>query len=476
MEKKTDIEIVRDAIELFVVQHFETIEMAGTVKTQKLENVNYFSIDLSNLEWDQDVDKLHLAITTYLKAWTQRNRTSFSNWISISLLTIEYLIPERDGMLQNKSRNIKLFYFPSYYYKSKNKGDRKVYPSVVIKILMFWRSVILRNIVLMAILTGILIILGIYKIQTDCQFKEGLTKSYDYINTASGIIASFVLGFLINKVTIIRQDKLKHTRAIRNLSNRLTYFRSVCYNLARDHNFWSPDNQYYESYQYANSIKHDITFEEYYYPNRDDTAEYAKYRSFYKEELSHNVIALVLQLHLMADDNFVDSGLSYTEFPKNYIYTMEEMDRFILFCEFNLIWYCSSELKIFPESFQNSYYPKEIIKDVNRIYPNETIETLTTSRLKEVSLDFQYRLLPRLYHLTKIATSDLPLTLNYFLVTFILLLIFGLIIPTLTYLFIDKNYAMMSVFIVIGIIGHILLSLKSILTAENTLNRKYDYL
>ena len=33
-----------------------------------------------------------------------------------------------------------------------------------------------------------------------------------------------------------------------------------------------------------------------------------------------------------------------------------------------------------------------------------------------------------------------------------------------------------SIFVVIGIIGHILLTLKPILEAENTLDKKYDYL
>jgi hypothetical protein len=57
-----------------------------------------------------------------------------------------------------------------------------------------------------------------------------------------------------------------------------------------------------------------------------------------------------------------------------------------------------------------------------------------------------------------------------------LLLAFGLIIPTLTYIFIDKTFAFISVFVVIGIIGHILLTLKPILQNENELDKKYDYL
>ena len=152
------------------------------------------------------------------------------------------------------------------------------------------------------------------------------------------------------------------------------------------------------------------------------------------------------------------------------------MKNFILFNDSNQIWYSCSETKIFPENFHSSYYIKEIIEDINRIYPKNKIDNLSKDKLEEVSLDFQYRIIPRLYNLTRIVDSNLPLTIIYFVTTFTLLLAFGIIIPTLTYIFIDKTYAFLSVFAVIGIIGHILLTLKPILEAENSLDRKYDYL
>lgn len=192
--------------------------------------------------------------------------------------------------------------------------------------------------------------------------------------------------------------------------------------------------------------------------------------------MSHYVVSLILQMQMMADDTFLDSGLTYTVFPPNYIYSHEEMERFIVFSESNLIWYCTSETQIFPKTFHRSHYIQQIIQDMNRIYPKDKIEELTKDKLEQVSLDFQYRIIPRLFKLTKLVDSGLPLTIKYFVWTFTLLLSFGIIIPTLTYIFIDKTYAFMSVFVVIGIIGHILLTLKSILEAENTLDKRYDYL
>lgn len=472
----TDIEIVREGIELFTVHYFDTIEMAGTVKCQKKDNVNYISIDLRNINWDENLGKLHGSLISYLKEWTQRNLSNFKDYVSISRLTIEYIRPEKDGANQNEARHVKLFYLPSHYYRSSQNGNGKPYSPFVIKILNIWSNILLRNIFLTLLPTIVLIIIGIYKIRTDKEFVERLVKSYDYINIASGIIASFVLGFLVTKVITIRQDKQKYTGAIRELSNKLTYFRNICYNLAGDHDYWSTNHPAYQSYLYANSIKHDITFDEYYYPNYDDDVEYAKYRSFYKRDLSHNVISLILQLDMMGGDTLLDSGLTYTKFPPNHIYSHTEMQKFGLFSESNLIWYCCAETKIFPDSFYPSYAVNEIIEDVNRIYPENKIVTLTKESLENLSLDFQYQIIPRLYNLTRVVNSNLPITISYFVVSFILLLVFGVLVPTLTYIFLDKAYAFLSVFPSIGIIAHILLTLKPILETENTLNTKYDYL
>ena len=105
----TDIDIVREAVELFLVDHFESIEMSGSVKAQNSENINYFSIDLINSKWDGNLDKLHQLLIKYLKDWGQKNHQNFKDYISISSLTIEYILPEKDGVNQNQFRHVKLF-------------------------------------------------------------------------------------------------------------------------------------------------------------------------------------------------------------------------------------------------------------------------------------------------------------------------------------------------------------------------------
>lgn len=472
----SDIEIVREAIELFIIHYFETINMSGSVRGENKEGINYVAVDLTNIEWDNNLIKLHQTLLKYLDDWAKQNLSNFKDYIAISRINIEYLLPQKDGANQNVSKHIKLFFLPSYYYKAGRSSNGKIYSGIVLKLLIIWHNILLRNTIITLVPTIVFIVISVYKNETDKAFSEKITKAYDYTNIASGIIASFVLGFLINKVITIRQDKLKYTKRIRKLSNKLTYFRNICFNLVREHNFWTKEKPFYKSYEYANSIKHDISFEEYYYPNFDDNIKYSKYKSFYREDLWHSVISLVLQLHMLADDLFVDSGLSYTAFPSNYIYSYPEMQKFQLFCESNLIWYCATETKIFPKTFNNSYHIGQIVEDYNRIYPNTKVQNLTSDALEELSLDFQYKIIPKLYNLTRLVDSALPLTIRYFCICFSMLLAFGLIIPTLTYIFIDKTYAFLCVFVVIGIIVHILLTLAPILENENALDTKNDYL
>jgi hypothetical protein len=298
-----DNEMIRDAIEWFAVQHFDSIEMSGAVNYQKTDQVNYFSIDLRNQELGEGIEKLHQSLSKYLREWAGKNLSNFKNYVAISRLTIEYLLPDKDGANQNQSKHIKLFYLPSYYYQNGSGNQEKTYPTIILKLLDYWHDVILRNTLISLTITIALISFGIYKTRMDTSFIDRLAKSYEYINIASGIIASFVLGFLINKVINIRQEKLKHTDEMKAFSNQLTYFRNICYNLVRDHDYWTRENPVYKSYEYANSIKHDISYEEYQYPNYESDVEYAKYQSFLDEKVSNNVVSLVLQLYMMADDS-----------------------------------------------------------------------------------------------------------------------------------------------------------------------------
>ena len=109
----TDNEIIREAIELFAVQYFDTIEMSGTVKQKKQKNINYFSLDLNEIGKNEDINNLHQRLSKYLTEWARKNGKGFKNYYSITHITIEYLLPKKDGSNQNQSKHIDLFKIPA---------------------------------------------------------------------------------------------------------------------------------------------------------------------------------------------------------------------------------------------------------------------------------------------------------------------------------------------------------------------------
>ncbi|OEK01191.1 hypothetical protein BFP97_06555 [Roseivirga sp. 4D4] len=469
-----DSDLIRDVIELFLVQYFDTIEMSGNVKSERLEDINYFSVNLTETGYEEDIDKIHQCLSKHLSNWVKVNGKVFDNYVALSNLTIEYLLPEKGGANQNQSKSITLFHVPDYYYANHLKKLKPLSPTRI-WLLKTWYNTILRNTIIVSTLSITLILISIRINSLDPNFEVRLAKSFDYVNIASGIIASFALAFITSKVISLRSEKLNRTGKIKELSNQLTYFRSICSNFLDNYTYWSPSNKYYNAYQHANSIKDKITYEDYRYPNYDDDIKYAKYQSHYNRDVSNGVVTLILQMEMFTGRNFLNSGLSFTDFPPNYIYSLNEMENFILFHDSNEIWYCSSQMKIFPEKFISSHATNEILKDINRIYPDREENTLTSELFERLSLDFQYRVIPELFRLIRLNESKLPLTMNYFVSMFILLLAFGIIVPTITYIFLQGIYSFLSVFIVIGIITHILLSLKPILNTENSLNRSVDY-
>ncbi|MFD2873488.1 hypothetical protein ACFS5N_13465 [Mucilaginibacter ximonensis] len=472
MAKITDNEIMRDAIELFLVNYAGTIDMAGTVKYSLKKTVNYFSINLEGSGFVDKVDELNKQLTQYLITWMQKNHDGLSNYMSLSHIVIEYLRPNKDGMTQNLAKSIALLHLPPYYFQNNAGHEGEMRSAIAIWALDFWNNVMLRNAVLITLVYLPLLLLAVIKFNT---YAPAIQKAFDYTNVASSIIGSLSLAYLTTKAVNIRQEKLARIAEIKTLSNKLTYFRKLCYNFQHFYEYWNKDNPYKSSFDYANGIKTRISSEEFFYPNYSDREEYAKYRALSNENFSGPIINMVLQLHMFAGEEFSRSGLAYTAYPADYIYSFSEIDEYITMHDANHIWYCCDE-KYFPEQFPPGYYPNEIMKEIKHIDKNVEGDTLTRDLLSTVSLNFQYDIIPRLYRLTRLNEAGLPRHMQYFLLLFILILTFGIVLPATLYIFLPtSSYALLCEFIVLGLITHVLVSLPILLQNESTLDRKNDY-
>jgi hypothetical protein len=471
-----DQNAVRDATELFLVNHFDTLELAGRVSFSGDKGINYFGIDLTEYEWDKNVEALNAELAKYLKAWASVNGQYFSSYVDMAHVTVEYILPEVGNTIMNVFKNIQLYFLPSHYYRS--SGKRKVIKN---KLLLWfskhWDNYLERNTIIAAILTAVLMFFTLLFYESHTLKIAEIGKLVEYTNLASSIMASFLLTFLITKVIAIKQYKMSKVPEIKALSVKLTYFRKLCYNFRTDFNYWNEQNPRISSYNHARYIMNKISFQDYYYPDHTNTEKYAHFKGLYKDDVSHPIVCLILQLYLFSDeDYFHNMDLTYTEYPGNYIYILEELERFSVLLDNNTIWY-ACEKGYFPEIFPETYQSKEIMKEIARIDPEFTGKPMTREILRKVSLDFQYDIIPRLYRLIKLTEKRLPESITYFLtITFSILLI-GIVVPSILHIFLGHTvWSAISSCAILGFIIHILLSLPFLFKQENELDKNTDYI
>ena len=79
---------------------------------------------------------------------------------------------------------------------------------------------------------------------------------------------------------------------IRELSNKLTYFRNICYRLAGDHVYWSSHHSAYESYQLKLYNKEE---QKYYYETRYRAVKYTEYYNTNEVSISFQYKAISLE-------------------------------------------------------------------------------------------------------------------------------------------------------------------------------------
>jgi hypothetical protein len=201
--------------------------MAGCVNHEQRNHINYLRIDLKNIQLEGGFEELHIALSKYMKDWANINISNFEDYITVSKLTIDYILEDESGTIKNKSKQILLYNLPPYFFKTDSKSNTSVYPRYILSILQIWHNSILRNTILVSIGTVILLITAILKMQNEKYILDQLSKVNDNLSIASSIMASLALGYIISKMVSIRQDKLKYTEEITNLSNQLTYFRLI---------------------------------------------------------------------------------------------------------------------------------------------------------------------------------------------------------------------------------------------------------
>ncbi len=261
--------------------------------------------------------------------------------------------------------------------------------------------------------------------------------------TVSSIITAIVFAFLFSKVFQIQSEKEKRQIKIDNLSFKLSNFRRLIYHIFSDNKFW-------KDYSVVNKFKKehpDLTFN----IVHDDKNDYVPTTSedFY------------LAVNELVNINHSEFWIYNT--TQKISYSIDEIAKFHK--PINQIWYYLEHKWL---KFGQNHFNEQLIIDKSdnftiieliKSIKNEQIQqNIDRHKIASICDYFYNKIIPDLYELKDENAKGLPFFTKSLLLSQIIIMIFGVIIPlTLTTLNLDFELAKYFLF------GSVLLTTMSVL-------------
>ncbi len=375
-------------------------------------------------------------------------------------LTIDIKAANRDN---NLSKNIQLF-----YTEQRISEDILSENKLICFIKKNWQ--IITNVAV-----TITLIINTFLLLNGEKAQKNFNDAVAQINIFAGIIGAFILSYVLTKALAIRQEKLTRVKPIRELSYKLTCFQKICYHVRKDHHFW--DNS--ASYQHAQKIAKQIDYEDARFPDYDNDVRFTLYKALIiNHQYDTSIVMFYLQLYMFAGEEFEhDANLAWGSYPPFKIYSNSEVQRYLPFLEIDEFWTCIDNNKTkFSYSHHNFH-----IRPIEIAAKNYKLEGLEKPKFSEelllnIASDVQNKIVPELYHLTKLNENRLPFTIKYIMWMTAALMVFSVIYPLIAAIFSANNFtSSLNVFVILGLIIDIILRLPALLQQENTIKLPDDY-
>jgi len=462
MTYRISLQIIGELIETFLVDKFSDLELAGSIKTKEEQNINYIVVDLKSVKnWDNDPKKLVNEIRVYLSGLFKVKPLTMACMVKFKHLTLEVKTAKGEYDL---SSNLQLFYLDKRIREHSSENN---------KFFRFIKSN-WRNLLSGTLSTG-LTVLAIAILRTNISIEKKIQDAGDQINLFSGIIGAFILSYLLTKTIAIRQEKLARVKAIRELSYKLTCFRKICYLLRINHNFWNDS----KSYRYAKSIDRQIEYEDARFPDYENDVTYANYKALIiTHEHETAVLMLYLQMFMFAGEEVENNAdLGWGSYPPFIIYKHEEIEKYLSFLEFDEFWNAIDHSKIsFNYSTSGFYIDPLLVAAKNYNLKGFEKPAFSEQLLLGIASDVQNKIIPELYHLSRLNEMKLPFVIRYIMGVTTAIMIFSVIYPIISALFFESFIpSFFNVFIILGLIIDIIIRLPHLLQIENTIDVPDDY-
>lgn len=362
-----------------------------------------------------------------------------------------------------------------------NKQSTVHYPTLFEKIVRVNYGIVYRNVIYRATALSSLFVIVMavlyYLIELD---KTLVENTANQLLDVSALISAFVVTYLTSKILSIRQEKINRIPKIKELSARLSDFRRICHVILNSWRFWEPSRV---PYNHGRRVAERIDFNDLNYANRSsirsneihDFMEYNRYGEILPK--------FVLQIATLCHSNIrsVQQSIFYgLDFAAKHIYSNKELGKIQFLPDNNLFWYVlDNERQDYENSFNfniDNDSLQKIKKCAIRIDPANAEMVFNREFLVKLSQIAENEIIPELTVLVKKNEAKPSFLINYLLVSFTLIFVFGVLIKLILGMFISTiliNY--FSLVIVCSIVIHILLCMPSILAAEVKFKHKSDY-
>ena len=226
-----DLKTIGEIIENYLVNEFNDVNVAGSVTILDEDKNKYIKINLETYnDWDQNSEKLSNDIRVYLTSLFKSKPLDLYYMVKFKNLTLDIKAANNDN---NLSKNVQLFYTNQRFIENEKKKN------ITVEFLKNnWQLISTLAI------TILIISLTFVLLKDDEKAQKNLNSAVNQINIFAGIIAAFILSYVLTKALAIRQEKLTRVNTIRELSYKLTCFRKICYHLRQDHKFWNDSDSY----------------------------------------------------------------------------------------------------------------------------------------------------------------------------------------------------------------------------------------
>lgn len=456
------LKMIGEIIEDYLVNELDDLDVAGSVTTIEDNKNNYIKIDLqANDKWDQNSEKLSNDIRLYLSSLFKSKPLDLYYMVKFKNLTLDIKAANND---HNRSLNVQLFYTNQRFIENEKQTNK--FP-------VFFRNN--WQIITTVVTTITLMIVTIFLLKDDENARKNFNTAVNQINIFAGIIGAFILSYVLTKALAIRQEKLGRVNTIRELSYKLTCFRKICYHIRQDHRFWDDSPSYRHGKNIASQINHDDAR----FPDYDNEARYALYRALIITH-KHNtgIVMFYLQLYMFAGEEFENNAtLAWGDYPPFKIYSNKELKGYLSFLDFDEFWNTIDNDKMKFSYSHNNFH----IKPIEVAAKNYKLEGFDKPKFSEdlllnISSDVQNKIIPELFHLTRLNEAKLPFAIIYIMWMTTALMVFSVIYPLIAAIFSDDDLiSNLNVFVILGLITDIILRLPSLLQAENEIKLPDGY-